>query len=125
LVTLAPANAGTALPTHQALIVAFDPATGAPLAVMDGTAITASRTAAASALATRLLAREDARTLAVIGTGVQAASHLRAVTRVRRFEEVRIAGRDPGKVAALAAESSTYLTIPVRPAVSTTDALDG
>ena len=80
-------------PSHQALIALFDDATGTPLAVMGGTHITAARTGAASALSTRLLAREDARVLAVLGTGVQARSHLDAVTRVREFDEVRVAGR--------------------------------
>ena len=89
LVTLFPRNAGTALPTHQAVIVVFDPDTGRPAALLDGTAITALRTGAGSALATRLLAREDAATIAIIGTGVQARSHGRAVTRVRAFLERR------------------------------------
>jgi alanine dehydrogenase len=80
-------------PSHQALIALFDDATGTPLAVMDGTHITAARTGAASALSTRLLAREDARVLAVLGTGVQARSHLAAVARVRNFDDVRVAGR--------------------------------
>jgi alanine dehydrogenase len=92
-------------PSHQALIAVFDDATGTPLAVMDGTHITAARTGAASALSTRLLAREDARVLAVLGTGVQARSHLAAVTRVRDFNEVRIAGRSPERAEALAAQT--------------------
>src|SRR3954451_21527835 len=104
LVTLFPENAGTDLPTHQAVIVVFDPATGRPEALLDGEAITAMRTAAGSALATRLLAREDATTLAILGTGVQARAHAAAVTRVREFEKVRVAGRDPDKAQALAAE---------------------
>ena len=90
--------------THQAAIMVFDHANGTPVALMDGSYITATRTAAASALATRLLAREDARTLAIVGTGVQARSHARALVRVRDFEEVRVAGRDPGRVGAFAAE---------------------
>jgi ornithine cyclodeaminase len=90
--------------THQAVILLFDPENGTPVALVDGTYITAARTAAASALATRLLAREDAATLAVVGTGVQARSHARALTRVRRFDEVRVAGRDPKKAERLAAE---------------------
>jgi ornithine cyclodeaminase len=89
-------------PSHQALIALFDDATGTPLAVMDGTHITAARTGAASALSTRLLAREDARMLAVLGTGVQARSHLAAVTRVREFDEVRVAGRSRERAGALA-----------------------
>jgi alanine dehydrogenase len=88
-------------PSHQALIALFDPETGTPLAVIDGTHITATRTAAASALSTRLLAREDSRVLAILGTGVQARSHLEAVTRVREFEDVRVAGRSRERAEAL------------------------
>jgi alanine dehydrogenase len=88
-------------PSHQALIAVFDPETGTPLALTDGTYITATRTAAASALSTRLLAREDSRVLAILGTGVQARSHLDAVTRVRDFEEVRVAGRSREQAEAL------------------------
>src|SRR4051812_42036876 len=82
LVSLFPQNAGTAIPTHQGVIVAFDPATGSPAALLDGTEITAVRTAACSALSARLLAREDASVLAVVGTGVQAREHARALKRV-------------------------------------------
>jgi len=104
LVTLFERNAGTELPTHQAAIAVFDPERGAMTALMDGTYITATRTAAGSALSARLLAREDARVLAICGTGVQARTHARAVSRVRPIEEIRIAGRDRAKVDALAAE---------------------
>jgi alanine dehydrogenase len=91
-------------PTHQALITCFDPDTGSPVAIMDGTHITATRTAAGSALATRLLARSNSRVVAVIGTGVQARTHALALTRLPGVEAVRIAGRDPGHVATLVAE---------------------
>jgi alanine dehydrogenase len=91
-------------PSHQAVIVVFDPKTGTPIAAMDGTEITAQRTAAVSALATRWLAREDARVLSIIGTGVQARSHAFHVARVRKFSSVLIAGRDAAKAAKLAAE---------------------
>src|SRR5678816_919182 len=80
LVSLFPRN--TDRPTHQAVIVAFDPLTGTPAALMDGEAITAARTAAGSALATDLLARKNVDRLVVIGTGVQARAHLKAVSRV-------------------------------------------
>ena len=102
LVTLFPRNRDRH--THQAAIMVFDPANGSPVALMDGTYITATRTAAASALATRLLAREDASVLAVLGTGVQAQSHARALVRVRDFTDVRVAARDRAKADALAAE---------------------
>ena len=88
--------------THQALIAVFDQTNGTPVALMDGTYITATRTAAGSALATRLLAREDARVLAILGAGVQARTHAAALRRVRRFDEVRVASRDPNRAAALA-----------------------
>ena len=102
LVTLFPHN--TDRHTHQALIGVFDPENGTPVALMDGTYITATRTAAGSALATRLLAREDSRVLAIIGTGVQARTHAEALRRVRDFAEVRIASRDPARAEKLAAE---------------------
>lgn len=125
LVTLFPQNAGTDLPTHQAVIAVFDPDTGRPAALVDGTAITALRTGAGSALATRLLAREDARTLAILGTGVQARSHARTVTRVRAFAEVRVAGRDPARSSGLAEELSGELDLPVRATSSWREACDG
>ena len=102
LVTLFPRNRDRH--THQAAIMVFDHRNGTPTALMDGTYITATRTAAASALATRLLARADARTLAIVGTGVQARSHARALVRVRDIAEIRVAGRDPAKVRELADE---------------------
>lgn len=105
--------------THQAAIMVFDHRNGTPLALMDGTHITATRTAAASALAVRLLAREDARTLAVLGTGVQARSHVEALRRVHAFAEVRVAGRDPDRVAAFAAE------LGARPCASYEEAVAG
>jgi alanine dehydrogenase len=102
LVSLFPQNRDRE--THQAVICVFDPDNGTPLALMDGAYVTATRTAAGSALATRLLAREDARVLALIGTGVQARSHGRALPRVRAFGEIRVAGRDRAKAEALAGE---------------------
>ncbi|WP_328557698.1 ornithine cyclodeaminase family protein [Streptomyces sp. NBC_00358] len=125
LVSLFPHNDGVGLPTHQALIVAFDPETGEPVALLDGTAITAARTGAASALSARLLAREDASVLAVLGTGVQARSHARAICRVRPIRQIRVAGRDPAKAAALAEELSAVLEADVRAVSGYAEALDG
>jgi alanine dehydrogenase len=119
LVTLFPHNRDRE--THQAVICVFDPDNGTPVALMDGTFITATRTAAGSALATRLLARDDARVLALIGTGVQARSHARALRRVRRFDEIRVAGRDVAKAEALAAE----LGAPARAVSSYEEAIRG
>ncbi|HEX4323778.1 MAG TPA: hypothetical protein VHZ77_04010 [Gaiellaceae bacterium] len=91
LVTLFPGNRDR--PTHQAAIALFDPATGTQVALMDGTYITAMRTAATAALATRMLARPDARVLAILGTGVQSRSAQEMFPRARDFAEVRVAGR--------------------------------
>ena len=102
LVTLFPQNRDRH--SHQAAIMVFDHANGTPLALMDGTYITATRTAAGSALATRYLAREDARVLAIVGTGVQARAHATALLRVQTFDEIRVAGRDSAKVERLAQE---------------------
>jgi ornithine cyclodeaminase len=122
LVSVFPAN--TSAPTHQALIAVFDPATGAPIAVMDGEEITAQRTAAASALATRLLAREDAKVLAIVGTGVQARSHARYVPRARKFREILIGGRNPAKAASLASELGARSTS-IEEAVRAADVICG
>src|SRR5712691_6497868 len=102
LVTLFPHN--TDRPTHQAAIVLFEPENGTPFALMDGTHITATRTAAAAALAARLVARPDAEVLAILGTGVQARSHARAFAHICEWREIRIAGRDAAKAEGLAAE---------------------
>jgi alanine dehydrogenase len=91
LVTLFPGNRDR--PTHQALIALFDPETGTPAALMDGTYITAMRTAAAAALAARILASPDASVLAILGTGVQSRSAQEMFPRARDFDEVRVAGR--------------------------------
>src|SRR6266545_6805859 len=125
LVSLFPHNAGAGLPTHQAVIVTFDPRTGQPVALLDGTAITAMRTGACSALSARLLARADAMVLAILGTGVQARSHARAMCRVRPIRQVRVAGRDPAKAAALAGELAGALDAEVRAVSSYREALDG
>jgi ornithine cyclodeaminase/alanine dehydrogenase-like protein (mu-crystallin family) len=123
LVTIFPRNAASEIPTHQAMIVVIDAVTGAPTALLDGTEITDVRTGACSALSARLLAREDASTLAVLGTGVQARSHARAMVRVRPITEIRIAGRDPDRSAALARELSDELGISARGVGSYQDAL--
>jgi ornithine cyclodeaminase len=91
LVSVFPENADR--PTHQAIICCFDPASGAPVAIMDGTHVTAARTAAGSMLATRLLAHRGAGVVSVIGTGVQAQSHARAAARLPGVQVVQIAGR--------------------------------
>jgi thiomorpholine-carboxylate dehydrogenase len=89
-VTFYPSNAERGIPTHMATIFLVDPQTGTPLAIMDGRLITEMRTAAVSAAATKLLAAPDAKILAILGSGVQARSHVEALRLVRQFEEVRV-----------------------------------
>jgi thiomorpholine-carboxylate dehydrogenase len=104
MVSFYPGNAGTGVPTHLAVIVLFRTDTGEPLAVMDGRLITEMRTAAVSAAVTRRLAAPDSRVLALVGSGVQAAAHLEALGRVRKFAEVRVWSRTPAHAARFAAE---------------------
>jgi ornithine cyclodeaminase/alanine dehydrogenase-like protein (mu-crystallin family) len=90
IVTFYASNADRGIPTHMATIFLVDPETGTPLAVMDGTLITEMRTAAVSAAATKLLGSPDAKVLAILGSGVQARSHVEALRLVRNFEEIRV-----------------------------------
>ena len=99
-------NKRLGIPSHQALICLFDPQTGTPLSFMDGTYITALRTAGAAALSTRLLARTGTRVLAIVGAGVQGRSHLQMLPRVRQFSEIRIASRHFAHAEQLAATDS-------------------
>ncbi len=122
-VSLFPHNVGD-VPTHHAVVVAFDATTGAPRAVLDGTYLTAARTAAGSALATRLLARVDAGVVAVLGTGTQARSHAAAMTKVRPVREIRVAGRSQSRAQALADELAEALSLPVHASGSYAEALD-
>ena len=89
-VTFYPPNAERGIPTHMATIFLVDPQTGTPLAIMDGRLITEMRTAAVSAAATKLLASPDAKVLAILGSGVQARSHVEALRLVRQFEEIHV-----------------------------------
>jgi len=89
-VTFYPSNVERGIPTHMATIFLVDPQTGTRLAIMDGRLITEMRTAAVSAAATKLLAPPDAKVLAILGSGVQARSHVEALRLVRQFEEIRV-----------------------------------
>lgn len=103
LVSVFPGNHTRGIPSHQALIALFDERDGTPLALMDGTYITAIRTGGTAAVAAGALARPDAKVLAILGAGVQGRSHLETFTRVRDFKEIRVASRDQAKASALAA----------------------
>jgi ornithine cyclodeaminase/alanine dehydrogenase-like protein (mu-crystallin family) len=89
-VTFYPSNVERGIPTHMATIFLVDPETGTPLAIMDGRLITEMRTAAVSAAATKLLAPPNAKILAILGSGVQAHSHVEALRLVRQLEEIRV-----------------------------------
>jgi ornithine cyclodeaminase len=95
LVTVFPGNQGTAFDSHQGAVLIFDNEHGGVAAVLDGTAITSTRTAAVSGVATRALAREDASTLAILGSGVQAHTHLAAMCAVRPIRTLRVWSRNP------------------------------
>jgi ornithine cyclodeaminase/alanine dehydrogenase-like protein (mu-crystallin family) len=132
LVTFYPQNVG--VHTHHALIVMFKAETGAPLAVLDGRLITEMRTAAASAVATQQLARPDAAVLGILGSGVQAKSHLAALRHVRSFKEVRVwsprnapafAQRHGVKAVPSAADAVRGADVVVVAASSTTPILQG
>ena len=104
IVTFYPPNAARGIPTHMATIFLNEPETGAPLAIMDGRLITEMRTAAVSAAATKLLASPDARTLAILGSGVQARSHMEALRLVRQFAEIRVWSPNQGHAEQFAKE---------------------
>lgn len=103
LVCFFPKNAGTNVPTHLAMIMLFEPATGQPLAFLDGRLITEMRTAAVSAAVTKYLAPESTEVLALLGSGVQAHAHLQALRHVCRFKEVRVWSRTADRAQRFAA----------------------
>ena len=109
LVTVFPKNAGTPLHTHQAVILLFSARTGEPLATLDGRVITAWRTAAVSALATQALAPAGARVLTILGSGVQARTHLAALQRVHNFSEVRVWSRTRARAEQFAKETGAQV----------------
>jgi ornithine cyclodeaminase len=106
-------NAQHGLPSHAGVVVLFDSERGIPKAILDAGAITALRTAAATAVATNALARPDASNLAVLGTGEQAAAHLHAIAQVRKLRSIRIWGRSREKAVAFAARESSALGLPI------------
>jgi ornithine cyclodeaminase len=101
IISVYPDNDGTALDSHQGLVALFDGDGGSPIAIMDASSITAIRTAAVSAVATKLLARRDARRLAIIGAGVQGRTHAEAMLAARAFDSVVVWSRDRSRAAAL------------------------
>ncbi|GAA2791969.1 ornithine cyclodeaminase family protein [Saccharopolyspora taberi] len=123
LVAVHPGNADAGLPAVSATVLVLDARTGRPTAIMAATALTEIRTAAASAVAADALALATADELAVIGSGVQARAHVRAIARVRTLREVRMFSRDPERREAAAAELSAELGLPVRAVSSAAEAV--
>lgn len=121
LVALCPANAKRGLATHQAMIVMLDPETGIVRAILDGRYITEVRTAAVSAVSAQLLSRKDARVLAILGSGVQARSHVEALRLVRHFGEIRAWSPNPNRLRQFAAETGTHAASTAEAAVRRAD----
>jgi alanine dehydrogenase len=121
LVTFITDNAAKGIPTHMAVIQLFDPETGELLAVMDGRYITEARTAAVSAVSVKYMARADASVLAILGSGVQAHSHLAALPLVRQFREIRAWSPTPTHLQTFAQNAER----PVQAARSAEEAVGG
>jgi ornithine cyclodeaminase len=112
LISVFPENFAKGIQSHQGLVILFDPENGAPVCVVHAGEITAIRTAAASAVATDALARKNASRMAILGYGEQAATHARAISKVRRLDSIKIWGRSPERARALAAQLQSELAIP-------------
>jgi ornithine cyclodeaminase len=114
---------GAGRPSHQGVVVLFDAETGAPVCVADAREITAIRTAAASAAATGVLARPDAARLAIVGTGEQAATHARAIAKVRDLRSIVVWGRSAESARAFAARMQSEFAIPFQAAAGAEEAV--
>jgi len=124
-VSFFPGNAGGAYPTHLATVLLLDAATGALVALLDGRFITEMRTGAVTAVSVDLLARRDAARLAILGSGVQARSHLAAMAVVRPPSSVTIWSRDPAHAARFASDAAGMVSCPVRTAATVREAMRG
>jgi ornithine cyclodeaminase/alanine dehydrogenase-like protein (mu-crystallin family) len=113
LISVFPENFALGRQSHQGLVILFEPETGAPVCVLHAGEITAIRTAAASAVATDALARKDSRHLTILGYGEQAATHARAVSKVRNLRSITIWGRSPDRARAFAEGMQAELSVPV------------
>lgn len=123
IVSKFPRAAGDSHGTHVGAVTLLDAADGLPLALIDGATLTAIRTAAASAMATDLLARRDARTLLIIGSGEQARRHVEALRCVRAFDAVHIWGRDTARAVALAEAVEAEAVTDLEAAVAEADVI--
>jgi ornithine cyclodeaminase len=124
-ICIVPGNPARGLDAHQGVVLLSSPQTGEPLAIVNASAVTAIRTAAVSAVATALLARADATELAIIGTGVQARSHLLAISAARPLTRIRVAGRDEARSRRFADQMRGHTAVPVAACRSAAEAVDG
>src|SRR5271156_1348855 len=113
LISVFHGNFARGVQSHQGLVILFDPESGAPVCVLDAAEITAIRTAAASAVATDALARKNARRLALLGYGEQAATHARAIAKIRDLESIVVWGRSPAGAPKIAERMQAELAVPV------------
>lgn len=113
LISVYPENFSQGRQSHQGLVILFEPATGEPVCIVDAGEITALRTAAASAVATEVLARPEAKRLAILGYGEQAATHARALVKVRTIQAIRVWGRSPERAQEFCMRMSAELGVPV------------
>ena len=118
LISVFPENFSKGIQSHQGLVILFDPDTGAPVCIVHAGEITAIRTAAASAVATGALARKDSRRLTILGYGEQAATHARAIAKVRNIESIIVWGRSPERAQAFAQAMQSELAVPIATAES-------
>jgi ornithine cyclodeaminase/alanine dehydrogenase-like protein (mu-crystallin family) len=125
LVTVYGSNAAKQLPSHLATIILLNPDTGALLALMDGRYITEARTAAVSAVSTRKLAKADASTLAIIGSGVQARSHLEAYAQVKTLRDVRIWSPKQASRDQFVTDMRPHVPVPIRATATAEEAVRG
>jgi ornithine cyclodeaminase/alanine dehydrogenase-like protein (mu-crystallin family) len=123
LISVFPENFALGIQSHQGLVILFDPENGAPVCVVHAGEITAIRTAAASAVATGALARKDARRLTILGYGEQAATHARAISKVRDLESIAIWGRSPERAEVFAKRMHAELAVPVTSAETVEEAV--
>ena len=124
-ISVLPGNHGTGYDSHQGAVLLFEGEHGSLRAILDASAVTAIRTAAVSGVATRALAREDAGDLALIGTGVQAETHLEAMQAARRLRRIRAWSRNPEHVRAFAERAATCQGLTVEAAPSAREAVEG
>jgi ornithine cyclodeaminase/alanine dehydrogenase-like protein (mu-crystallin family) len=125
LVSLIPRNKPPQYSSHLGVVILFEAEHGQPVALLDAAEITAIRTAAASGLATRLLARPDAGDLAILGAGEQARSHLEAMLAVRTLRRIRVWARDTDKAAAFAASEGQRHGVRIEPVATVKEAVSG